>query len=237
LLTLYTDCTLQATAYGLPAGVTMSFNANNEAILTGTPSEEGVYNYTVSANSYSSSYTLGGMITVVEDVDLTFLGINNEIMWQRTDENYQDYYIGFSQRIFTGNLFYLVNIDPDYGYCLKYKVGKNKISGSECGFLQGEEGETIMTYTIITHTENRLVLDVNFYDDSCDTLISEDVRYSYSIDGDFLYETIEFGWDELNSYREFNEYSQSTYSIDNYCLSPTDSSRGSKWNRRRLRKR
>ena len=209
-LSFSSDCTLQADAINLPAGVTMSFNANNEAILTGTPSEEGVYNYTASVYSSSSSYTLGGMITVVKDLDLTFLGIYNEIMWQRTDENYQDYYVGFSNKI-DSVLVYSVNIDPDYGYCFKYKLGKNKIPGSECGY---KEGETTETYTIITHTKTRLILDVNTYDDSCETPFSIYYRYSYDIDGDFLYETKEYNGLEIS---EFNKYSQSTYSLDNYC--------------------
>ena len=56
---------LQAEAVGLPTGVTMNFS-NNTAIISGTPSgQTGDYPYDVNWYSSTSSFTLGGTITVV----------------------------------------------------------------------------------------------------------------------------------------------------------------------------
>ena len=56
---------LQAEALGLPTGVTMNFS-NNTAIISGTPSgQTGNYPYDVNWYSSTSTFTLGGTITVV----------------------------------------------------------------------------------------------------------------------------------------------------------------------------
>jgi hypothetical protein len=145
-----------------------------------------------------------------EEIYSTFLDVNNETMWQSTEEYNEYSYIGFSNNI-EEVLFYRAYIyDPqDYKHCDKYKEGKNMISGSECN----QEGETIQTYTIVTNSENQLVLDFNYYDDSCDSPFSIDYRYSYSIDGDYLYETIE----QVGEESEFNEYSKSSFSFNDLC--------------------
>jgi len=136
---------------------------------------------------YCTTSASGAKDETYVDGDCTiFLECNSKKMWQRTKEYYEDYYIGFSNET-DSVLCYSVNIDPDYGYCYKYKVSKNKILGLECGY---KEGETIQTFTIITHTEFRLVFDINIYDDSCESPFSIDYRYSYSIDGDFLYKRL-----------------------------------------------
>jgi len=139
--------------------------------------------------------------------EINFLEANSEMIWQSTE--YQEIYIGFSNNK-TEVLVYKATVYSDYNYCDSYKEGENIIPGSECDW---EDGETIQTYTIITNTENLLVLDLNYYDDSCDTPFSIDTRYSYSIDGDFLYETIE----QIDYEAEFNEYAKSSYSFDNLC--------------------
>lgn len=145
-----------------------------------------------------------------EEINSTFLDINNETMWQSTEEYNEYSYIGFSNNI-EEVLFYRAYVydSQDYKYCDKYKEGKNMISGSECN----QEGETVQTYTIVTNSENQLVLDFNYYDDSCDSPFSIDYRYSYSIDGYYLYETIE----QVGEESEFNEYSKSSFSYNDLC--------------------
>ncbi|MGB2042875.1 MAG: hypothetical protein ACPH4N_07245 [Flavobacteriaceae bacterium] len=144
-----------------------------------------------------------------EEIDLTFLDINNETIWQSTEEFYEDNYVGFSNNIQVA-LLYLINVDDEYGFCLRFKIGENKIPGAECNW---ENGETTQTYSIVINTKNQLVLDVNYYDDSCDSPFSIDYRYSYSIDDDFLYETIELAGQETS----FREYSKSSFMFDNLC--------------------
>ncbi len=57
---------LQEEVLGLPTGVTMNFS-DNTAIISGTPTgQTGDYSYVVNWYSSTSSFTLGGTITVVE---------------------------------------------------------------------------------------------------------------------------------------------------------------------------
>ena len=56
---------LQEEVIGLPTGVTMNFS-NNTAIISGTPTgQTGAYPYNVNWYSSTSSFTLGGTITIV----------------------------------------------------------------------------------------------------------------------------------------------------------------------------
>ena len=56
---------LQEEVIGLPTGVTMNFS-NNTAIISGTPTgQTGAYSYVANWYSSTSSFTLGGIITVV----------------------------------------------------------------------------------------------------------------------------------------------------------------------------
>ena len=56
---------LQEEVLGLPTGVTMNFS-DNTAIISGTPTgQTGDYSYVVNWYSSTSSFTLGGTITVV----------------------------------------------------------------------------------------------------------------------------------------------------------------------------
>lgn len=144
-----------------------------------------------------------------EEMNSSFLEINNETIWQSTEEYYEGTYIGFSNNIEVA-MIYSISVDADYGYCNTFKDGINKIPGAECNW---EAGETTQTYTIVTNTENLLVLDFNYYDESCDSPFSIDYRYSYSVDGDFLYETIE----QIGQEAIFNEYSKSSFSFEDLC--------------------
>ena len=142
----------------------------------------------------------------------TFLEFNSGIMWQSTDQYYQNTYLGFSNN----NVDVLVdeiNVDSDYGYCESYREGKNILQSSEC---DGELGDSTVIYTIITNIENLLELDVSYYDKSCPASFSYSYQKSYytsSVDGDFLYETIE----SEGSESEFNEYSKTNSTYNQLC--------------------
>ena len=145
-----------------------------------------------------------------DSTNSTFLEIHNETMWQSTEEFYEDTYIGFSNNIEVA-MIYSAIVNSENSYCIKYKEGENIIAGSECNW---ESGETTQTYTIVENSKNLLILDFNYYDDSCDTPFSIDYRYSYSVDGDFLYETIE----QIGQESQFNEYSKTTFTYEELCI-------------------
>jgi len=139
----------------------------------------------------------------------TFLEINSGIMWQSTDQYYQNTYLGFSNNK-AEVLVYEINVDSDYGYCETYKEGENILQSSEC---EGELGDSTVIYTIITNIENLLELDVSYYDKSCPASFSYSYQKSYSVDGDFVYETIE----SEGSESEFNEYSKTNSTYNQLC--------------------
>ena len=169
-----------------------------------------IKNYLLPLSFFLSTIISCDLLEEDLEVVFTFLEVNDGIMWQSTDEYYEDLYLGFSNNI-DQEMVYFVDTDDDYGYCISYKNGRNIIPGSECDW---ENGNTIQTFSIVTNTENLLVLDFSYYDDSCDSPFTIDYRYSYSKDGDYLYETIE----QIGQESEFNEYSMSFYSFNELCL-------------------
>tara|TARA_B100000780_G_scaffold226186_1_gene165367 strand:- start:373 stop:1203 length:831 start_codon:yes stop_codon:yes gene_type:complete len=157
--------------------------------------------------------------TYVDGECTSFLECNNEIMWQGTGSEYSEgLYIGFSNNI-TEVLFHRRCLGKFCDYCFKYKVGENKFPNSaECNYKDGEYtgASATFTYTIITNTKNKLVLNVNTYDESCDnTPFSYDYRFTYDVD-DYLYELIESITFDSNA-DENNKYSKSTYSFNSLC--------------------
>ena len=147
----------------------------------------------------------------LDPAEETFLEINSGIMWRSTDQYYQNTYLGFSNN----NVFLVdeINVDSDYGYCESYREGENILQSSEC---DGELGDRTVIYTIITNIENLLELDVSYYDKSCQNPISYSYQKSYytsSVDGDFLYETIE----SEGSESQFNEYSKTISNYNQLC--------------------
>jgi hypothetical protein len=145
----------------------------------------------------------------LDPAEETFLEINTGIMWQSTDQYYQNTYLGFSNNK-AEVLVYDINVDSDYGYCESYREGENILQSSEC---DGELGDSTVIYTIITNIENLLELDVSYYDKSCQNSFSYSYQKSYSVDGDFVYETIE----SEGSESVFNEYSKTTSIYNRLC--------------------
>jgi len=154
-----------------------------------------------------------------EENESTFLEAHSEKMWNLVERDgdsvSSDEHIGFSNNK-SESLFYQVYIynSDDYD-CFTYKEGEN-ITRPECGkynddgsLINGDEG--VVIYSIIENKKNTLVLDKYYIDCSCESMIRETIRSTYSVDGDFLYENRGTGFDSNRT------FSLSTKSRNEFC--------------------
>jgi len=112
-----------------------------------------------------------------------FIDRYNEIVWYNSD--YDDY-VGFSN----DSIFFLrssyISYDQSFS-CQASKLGENILDQWEC--YESNAGAT-ETFKIVSHTPDNLVFDLVHYDYSCDEPFTSNYQYSYSVDGEVLFEEI-----------------------------------------------
>jgi hypothetical protein len=114
-----------------------------------------------------------------------FIDRYHEIMWYNAD--YDDY-VGFSN----DSIFFLrpsyISYDQSFR-CQASKLGENIMDQWEC--YESNAGAT-ETYKIVSHTLDILVFNAIHYDYSCGEPFTTNYQYTYSVDGDILFEEIVF---------------------------------------------